>query len=183
MKFQNCNLFFVTDTQAHARTGKPKALCTFSLVHCLSYSVFWVHKETLGTRLYAPSTFSKLGHNYHRCEELVLNRHRCQWQNCEEMELNAKCSRFRSGVGGILSMWGIHMNAIWNLTSCVFFTKCEILVYHMWRIGTKSSQCEIYEVSTKAFYQISFHLDHLFLRRCLKSFPECWYDMSISKCD
>ena len=44
----------------------------------------------------------------------------------EDLESNAKYSRF----GGILSMWGIRMYAIWNLTSCVFFHK-------VWDIGTK----------------------------------------------
>ena len=39
---------------------------------------------------------------------------------------------------GILLMWGIHVYAIWTLT-CVFFTKCEILVRNMWRIGTNFS--------------------------------------------
>ena len=46
------------------------------------------------------------------------------------------CSRF----GVILSMWGIRMYAIWNLTSCVFFTKCEILGQNMWRIGANFSR-------------------------------------------
>ena len=36
----------------------------------------------------------KLVPNYRRSEELELNRHRCQCQNCEELESNAKCSRF-----------------------------------------------------------------------------------------
>ena len=81
-------------------------------------------------------TCEKLVPKYHRCEELVLNRHRCQSQNSEELESNAKRSRF----GGILSMWGICMYAIWNLTSCVFFTKYEILVWNMWRLGTNFSR-------------------------------------------
>ena len=45
----------------------------------------------------------------------------------EELKLNAKCRNFGVGVGE-LSMCGIRMYAIWNLTSCVFFTKSEILV-------------------------------------------------------
>ena len=70
------------------------------------------------------------------CEELVLSRYRCQWQNCEELESSAKYSRFGGG-GGILSMWGIHMYAKWKLTSCIFFTKCDILVRNMWPNGNK----------------------------------------------
>ena len=83
-----------------------------------------------------PHTCEKLLPIYHTYEELVLDRHRCQWQNCVELESNVKCSRF----GGILSMWGIRMYAIWNLISCVFFTKCEILVRNMWRIGANFSR-------------------------------------------
>ena len=30
MKFQNCNLFFVTDAQTEGRTDKPKTICPFN---------------------------------------------------------------------------------------------------------------------------------------------------------
>ena len=43
-------------------------------------------------------------------------------------------------LGGILSMWEIGMYAILNMTSCVFFTKCEILVRNMCHIGTNCSR-------------------------------------------
>ena len=32
MKFQNCNLIFVTDTQTEGRMDKPKAICPLQLV-------------------------------------------------------------------------------------------------------------------------------------------------------
>ena len=51
---------------------------------------------------------------------------------CKELESNAKCGRFWV----ILPMWWIRMYATQNLTSCAFFTKCEILIRNTWRIGT-----------------------------------------------
>ena len=38
--------------------------------------------------------------------------------------------------GGILSICWIRMYATYNFTTCVFFTKCEILVWNTWCIGT-----------------------------------------------
>ena len=73
-----------------------------------------------------PHSCEKLVPNHH-IVEMLLSHHICQWQNCEQLKSVAKCGRF----GGTVSMWGIRMYAIWNLTSCVFFTKCEI------SIGTK----------------------------------------------
>ena len=93
---------------------------------------------------------------YHRCEELVLNRHRCQCQNWEELESNHNAA----DLGGILSMWGILMYAIRNLTSCVFFTKCEICdvfvsrFHVLWGIGTNYSKCEIYKVWNLRFNKL-----------------------------
>ena len=49
-------------------------------------------------------------------------------KKCEELESNAKCSRFRGYL--------IRMYAILNLTSCVFFIKCELLQRNIRHIGT-----------------------------------------------
>ena len=101
----------------------------------------------------------KLVPNYHRCEELVLNRHGWQWQNCEELESNAKCSRFG---GYFINERNTHVcyiklcekyarsrisKLLWNSTSFVFSQSVRYW-YEICdrRIGIHSSQCEIYEV-------------------------------------
>ena len=108
-----------------------------------------------------PHTCEKLVPNHHIYEELALNRHRCQGQNCEELELNAKCSRF----GGHLSIWGICMDAIWNLISYVFFTKCEMLVRNMWCfctifLRTVKNWNQIYEVWNLRLIIVSTELEY-----------------------
>ena len=87
------------------------------------------------SHMWRTGTTSKLVPNFRRCDELVRNRHRRQWQNYEEFGSNAKWSR----LGAV--MWGIRKYAKWNLTSCVFCTKCEILVRNMWCISTKFFTC------------------------------------------
>ena len=86
-----------------------------------------------------PHTCKKLVSNPRRCEELVLNCHICQWQNCEELESNTKCSR----------IWvrNTHVCYIWNLISCVFFTKWEML----------NPSCLVLEL----IFRISFLLRHI----------------------
>ena len=74
-----------------------------------------------------PQTCEKLVPNYHKFDELALYRHRCQYQNCEELESNTKCSRFWRYF---INLRNTHVHAIWNLTLCVFFIK-------VWDIGTK----------------------------------------------
>ena len=39
-----------------------------------------------------------------------------------------------------LSMWWLRMYATYNFTTCANFTKCEILVWNMLRIGTQFSR-------------------------------------------
>ena len=68
-----------------------------------------------------------------RCEKLVLNRHRCQWQNCEELESNAKCSRFGGGGGYCISVRNTH----------VCYMKHDLVrIFHkVWYVGTKYATC------------------------------------------
>ena len=73
-------------------------------------------------------------------------------------------------LADILSMRGIRTYAIWNLTSCGFFTKCEILVRKMWLIGTNSSQCErgSYKVWENMGVCPRLEFDNIFSINCLR---------------
>ena len=63
------------------------------------------------------------------------------WRIRIECKTNKIFGRGGGGGGGILSMWGKRINAIWNLTLCVFLTKCEILVWNTWRIWYNFFTC------------------------------------------
>ena len=71
-----------------------------------------------------PNTCDMLDRTYHMYEELVLNRQKMSVKNCEELESNAKCSRFFLYFVIVRNTYVCYM----KLTSCVNFTKCEILV-------------------------------------------------------
>ena len=43
-------------------------------------------------------------------------------------------------LGCILLMWKLRMYATYNFTTCANYTKCEMLVWNMWRIGTSFSR-------------------------------------------
>ena len=64
--------------------------------------------------------------NYQRCEKMVNNRQRCQWQNCKELESNAKCSNF----------WGYFIN-VRNTHVCYMKFEFVRIFHKMWDIVTK----------------------------------------------
>ena len=68
----------------------------------------------------------KLVPNHDWCEELALNRHRRQWQNCEELESNAKWNRF----------WGYLIN-MRNMHVCNIKFDLVRIFHKVWDIGTK----------------------------------------------
>ena len=70
------------------------------------------------------------------CEEMVLNRYRCQWQNREELESTAKCSKFG---GYFINVRNTH---VCNIKSDFvrIFHKCKILVRDMWCTGSDFSR-------------------------------------------
>ena len=118
----------------------------------------------------------------HPCQELVPNPDTCEthWHQFTRFITDVKnwylivtdvsdktmknwdrmlnAADFFRGGGGILSMWGIRIYALWNWLRAYFsqsvrywYETCDVLVhvpiFHvLWGIGTNSSQCEIYEV-------------------------------------
>ena len=64
----------------------------------------------------------KIGTKFYRCEELVLNRQRCQWQNSEKLELNANAADYGWYFINVRNTH-VPVYAVWNLTSCVFFSQ------------------------------------------------------------
>ena len=61
---------------------------------CFKYGLFPIWYSP-GTKILTHK--KNLVHNYHTCEELVLNRHIYHWQNCEELESNANAADLGGG--------------------------------------------------------------------------------------
>ena len=87
--------------------------------------------------------------NPHTCEKLIPNiTHMKNWYLIATAVSNKTVKNWNrmqnaadlGGGGYFINVRNTRMYAIWYLTSCVFFTKCEILIRNMWRIGTNFSR-------------------------------------------
>ena len=94
-----------------------------------------------------------IGIKTHTREELVQNHHTCEnWYQINTdvknwyliaTDVSDKTVKTLNRMQNAADLWGgggILLYAIWNLTSCLFFTTCEILVRIVWRIGTNFSR-------------------------------------------
>ena len=115
-----------------------------SVCFCLYMDTSWRIRSMNSKETFSRDAAHLINLHSYSCPSIwiFLNHVIKSWHICEELELNAKCSSF----GGISSLWRFRMNAINNFYTFASFTKCEILVWNMWRIGINFSQCEICEM-------------------------------------
>ena len=68
--------------------------------------------------------------------KLVLNRHRCPWQNCEELESNAKYIADYYFFY-FFFLWGEYFNNVRNTHVCYMKFDFVRMFHQVWDIGTK----------------------------------------------